>query len=469
MTAREKELEARLAAAEKRADAAEKQVDELLGRISILEAKIAQLTRNSSNSSKPPSSNPPGSAAQKKKIADRKKRKRGGQVGHKGSRREFLAPDTTEHLIPKTCSQCHSALTEKDDNPARYQQVEMPPVKAVVTDYFCHTVKCRCCGKPETAPLPQVLQTGSFGPNICALVGLLSGRYRLSKRLIRELMTDVFGINMALGTVSNIEQRLSRALAEPVEEAAHFIREQKTVHADETGWTEDKSKAWMWVVACPQVAVFAIDMSRGSDVAKRLLGISFRGTLVSDRWGGYAWLDPRQRQLCWSHLLRDFQSWIDDAKIGEIYGTHLKTRIGRIFRLWHALKSGSISREVFRTRVRKHQIMVATYLDEAARCGDSRTMAMAKRILKLERALWSFIDTENVEPTNNYAERLIRPAVIWRKVSFGTDSVVGSQFVERMLTAVMTLRLQSRSVLGFLRESLLASQEFNCRPSLLPC
>ncbi|KAK1548301.1 hypothetical protein Q3G72_030379 [Acer saccharum] len=301
MTALEKELSERLAASEKL-------VQVLYARIETLEATIAQLTRNSSNSSRPPSSNPPGSPAQKKKRANRKKRKRGGQLGHKGKRRDFLPPDEINHLVPNSCSKCDAELCEQDAKPVRYQQVDIPPVKPVVTDYFCHTLKCRTCGHKQSATLPDKLSTGAFGPNICAVAGLLSGRYRLSKRLICEMIQDMFGISMALGTVSNIEQRLSAALAGPVGAAAAYVREQNVVHADETGWAEDKSKAWMWVVACANVATFCIDSSRGSDVARRLIGDSRDLILVSDRWGGYAWMDPNQRQLCWSHLLRDFQS-----------------------------------------------------------------------------------------------------------------------------------------------------------------
>lgn len=461
MTALEKELTERLAASEKLNR-------ELYARIDALEATIARLTRNSSNSSRPPSSNPPGNPAQKKKLANRKKRKRGGQPGHKGKRREFLQPDEVKHLVPASCSKCKADFVERDANPARHQQIDVPPVKPIVTDYFCHTLKCRTCGHKQSAALPDTLATGAFGPNICAVAGLLSGRYRLSKRLICEMMQDVFGVSMALGSVSNIEQRLSSALVTPVVEAAAFVRAQKVVHADETGWTEDKRKAWMWVVACATVAVFTVDVSRGSDVARRLIGDSEDIILVSDRWGGYAWLDATQRQLCWSHLLRDFQSWIDDDRQGAVYGKHLTTRVGRIFALWRAMKRGEISRETLRKKMQKHQIMVGTYLDEASICGDSRTEAMAKRMLKLESALWTFIHREGVDPTNNYAERLIRPAVIWRKVSFGTDSAAGSRFVERMLTVVSTLRLQSRNVLEYVRDVLIASGKSAQNASLLP-
>ena len=435
LTRRLEETLAQLAAAEKR--------------IADLEARLRQ---NSRNSSKPPSSDPPGTERAKSESSERK---RGGQPGHEPSRRELLPPervDRVEDHWPSTCDHCHEALprqlrTEVGE-PARHQVAEMPQVRAHVTEHRLHQQHCDACGHATEAKLPVEVASGAFGPRLRALVALLSGRYRLSKRMTREMLGDVLGVELSLGSVCNVERQVSAALAAPVEEARDYVRQQNVVHADETGWREEKRRAWLWTAVTASVTVFTIARSRGADVSRQMLGDGFSGFVVSDRWNGYNWLELRQ--LCWSHLKRDFEGFVERGGAGGRIGHALLEQVGEMFHLYHRARDGTLSRQTFRRRMKPIEQRVVSLLTRAIVCDDNTTSSKALEILKLERYLWTFVDNDDVPPTNNAAERAIRPAVLWRKGSFGTDSAAGSRFVERILTAVATLRQQGRHVLEYL-------------------
>jgi transposase len=227
-------------------------------------------------------------------------------------------------------------------------------------------------------------------------------------------------------------------------------------------------RAWLWLVACSLVAVFRIATSRGSEVARQLLGEDFAGFLTTDRWSAYNWYDTDLRQLCWSHLTRDFQGFIDRGGEGARIGRALMKERNRMFKWWHRVLDGTMRRTRFEREMRQVQREVGRLLREAEARAEKKTAGMAREILKLEPAMWTFVYVEGVEPTNNFGERLIRHSVMYRKTSFGTQSSEGSRFVERILTAVTTLALQKRNVLNYLTELLRAHRRGLPAPSLLP-
>src|SRR5262249_32920174 len=118
------------------------------------------------------------------------------------------------------------------------------------------------------------------------------------------LLADCFGMELALGSISALERATSEALQEPVAEAHRFVQQQPVVHIDETGWREANQRAWLWTVVTHSISVFLVRRSRGSQVAKELVGEAFAGVLVSDRWSGYRWVPSKHHQLCWSHPIR---------------------------------------------------------------------------------------------------------------------------------------------------------------------
>jgi transposase len=310
--------------------------------------------------------------------------------------------------------------------------------------------------------------TGNFGPRLQAIVSVCSGAYRMSKREIEDLVEDFFGVPIALGSISNLEQETSEALEAPVQEVAEALRKAPVVHADETGWYERSKRAWLWAAVTAHLALFLIRKSRGAKVAKELLGAAFRGILVSDRWHAYVWVDVARRQLCWAHLLRQFRGFQDHGPEGSAVGKPLELLAETMFHMWHRLGDGTMTRAAFQRRMRRLREHVVRWLHEGGACPVPAVAGRCREILELEPALWTFVHVEGVEPTNNVGERRVRHGVMWRKTSFGTDSPNGSRFVERILTVVMTLRSQGRNVLDYVTIACEAALQGTRPPSLLP-
>ena len=465
---RERALEARVATLETQLQAALKALEEANKRITELERQLGQ---DSSNSSKPPSSDPPHRPPRKKPGTG--KRKPGGQPGHKGTTRPLLPPEQVDDIKdhkPPTCGGCGARLTGVDESPLRHQVTDVPPVQPTVIEHRLHSLTCSC-GVTTQAELPPGVPSGAFGPRLGALVGLLTGAYRLSKRNTQQLLLDCFGVGVSLGSIKATEDNLSDALAGCVEEAAEYVQAEATsVGMDETSWRVRGQRAWLWTAVTTLVAVFVIRFSRGSDVAKEILGRDYEGHLVSDRWSGYVWYSAERRQVCWSHLKRDFEKLVEAGEQLGALGEALQEHRRQLFKWWHRVRDGTLTRVGLQRKVKPLRAEVADLLRQAAACTDqsSKLAGMAKKILEVEECLWTFVDHPGVDPTNNAAERALRHAVIWRKTSFGTQSARGTTFVERMLTVVTSLRLQGRSVLDFLAEASTAALIGATPPSLLP-
>jgi transposase len=328
------QLEAQVAARDVRIAQLLAQVEALTHRVAELEARLGQ---NSTNSSKPPSLDPPET---KRRVKPPKGRSPGGQPGHAHHERQLLPWQQVNQVIelppPQQCERCQRRLEGTRQEALRHQQVEVPPLHPVVTEYRCQGVVCAHCGTLNRAELPPEVDGHIFGERLSALVCLLVGKYRLSKRLVQQALSDLLGVRLSLGAVSNREREMSEALCVPVAEAERFLRDQGRVNMDETGWVEGHveghgRRAWLWLVACSRVAVFRIATSRGSEVAKGLLGEDFAGILTSDRWSAYNWYDTGLRQVCWSHLTRDFQGFIDRGGEGARIGQALMEERDRMF------------------------------------------------------------------------------------------------------------------------------------------
>jgi transposase len=295
---------------------------------------------------------------------------------------------------------------------------------------------------------------------------MFTGTYRLSKRSTTQVLHDLFGVKVALGSIVNLERRTSEALADPVAELREHVKEAEIVHADETGWRQRRKKAWLWVAVTAFSAVFLIRRSRGRKVAKELLGEE-PGIVVSDRYSAYGWLPVLDRQACWSHLKRDFQKIADAGGDAAPVGEALLACERKLFSWWHRVREGTLKRASFRTYVSRLRVTIRKLLIEGTVLSDEKSAGMCEQILKVESALYTFARVEGVEPTNNRAETSLRHSVIWRKTSFGTHSRAGSDFVERILTVVGTLRIQGRNVLEYLTEACRAALNGDSAPSLV--
>jgi transposase len=307
------------------------------------------------------------------------------------------------------------------------------------------------------------------------MLAYLSAQAHLSKRQIEELLQDAFGVKISLGSVVAAQQAVSEAVAAAVEEAQAHVEHQRVAFADETGWKEGNAaehpgrrrKAWLWVAVTQSVTIFLIHASRGTEAARALLG-RFAGYLVTDRWNAYNAWPVRRRQICWAHLIRDFVGFTERGKRSARIGAPLLKEAQKMFCLWHRVRDGTLTRSTFQVHLRPIRRRVERLLRSGARCGEPKTEGMCVRILKLAPALWTFARVEGVEPTNNTAERAVRPAVLYRKGCFGTQSAAGSRFVERILTVVATLRQQRRNVMQYLTRACIQAQIGKPAPSLLP-
>lgn len=441
-------------------------VQELLKRLVEVEARLNQTSRNSS---KPPSSDPP--SAKPRPAKEPTGRKSGGQPDHEGHGRTLKPESEVDQIIevrPESCEQCGTLLLGEDPEPERHQVTELPRITPMVTEYRRHRLCCVACGARTQAPWPATMPTGSFGPRVQATVGYLTGRIGASQREVQDILATVCQTEVSVGSVGALEQAVSAALATPVAAAATYVQRQPVRNADETSWREKSKRVWLWISVTPLVTIFRVLKSRGAAAAKELLGADVWGTIGTDRYAGYHWIDPRQRQLCWAHLKREFLAWSERAGETARIGLALLAVEKQLFTLWYRVRDGTLAWTDFQVVMLPLMARVSTLLQEGVASADAKAQGTCRNLLKLEPALWTFVWETGVEPTNNCAERPLRRAVLWRRRSFGTQSAAGSQFVERILTTVTTLRQQRRDVLDYLTAACTAAICKAPAPSLLP-
>jgi transposase len=434
----------------------------------MMQALQAQLNQTSRNSSRPPSSDPPH---RERPAHPRSTRRRGGQPGHPGSTRTLISAEEVDEVVvikPEQCTHCQAPLPGDDPKPWRHQVIEIPRFKPVVREYQWHPLACPSCGATSRAPWPAGVPSGTYGSRVQATVALCTGAYRLSKRTTQQAMAEVFGVPMSVGTISPLEQATTEALAAPVEEARMYVQAQEVAHLDETSWRQGSKRAWLWVAVTSVGTVFVVRLSRGGQVARELLGERFSGIVVTDRYSAYNWYPVRWRQLCWAHFLRDFEAMRGRGGCSEEIGDALLTQAHQMFPWWHRVREGTLKRSTFRSYMTPLRREVERLLEAGRRCGMPTTAGTCRDILTRREALWTFVQVAGVEPTNNAAERSIRPGVLWRKGSFGTQSAEGSRFVESMMTVVTTLKQQQRNVLEYLTTACEAALRGEAAPSLLP-
>ncbi|MFQ6036296.1 MAG: IS66 family transposase [Sedimentisphaerales bacterium] len=444
-------------------------IKQLENEIVKLKKRIEELERllgmNSKNSSKPPSSDPPGMSIV---LPKQRRKKRGAKNGHQPHLRKLFPLKNVTHLIqlkPQVC-RCGSTNLEKTgEQPLRHQIVDIPPIEPQVTEYMQPIFRCKDCGGIVYEPLPDEVKRKHFGPGILALVAILTGMLNTSKRKALAMINEVFSVPMSLGGLSNCEAQLAEALEHPYNQTIEYIRGQDIAYADETGWRRgNRQRGWLWAVCCTSAAAFMVHAQRGQKAAKKLLG-AFCGTLVSDRWAGYNFF-LGVRQICWAHLKRDFLA-ISQAKgaIGAI-GQELYGLAKKILKLRKRVRDGTLQWQTFQKRMKPLTKRVEELLEQGA-CGQGKLPRKCRRIIKHRKHLWTFVHDQRVEPTNNIAERIERQGVLWRKSSFGSQSERGARYVERILTACATCRLQGRSVIEYLREACRCHLDGIPAPSLI--
>jgi len=441
-------------------------VDEYEARFAELEAKLQKLTPK--NSSIPPSTQHPHAKPKPPKPKGQK-RKRGGQRGHKKHQRDLIPVDQCDEVVPlrpSECRRCDKPLAGTDPQPIRHQVWELPEIQPVVTEYQLHRLDCTC-GTSTCASLPDGVPSGQSGPRLLAFTGLLMGHFRQSKRRAAMFLQDFLKMPCSPSLTVKMQNHVADALAMPYEQLKNALGQQKQLFMDESPTKQANKKAWLWTAVAPLFAVFAIFSSRKGDAIPKLLGKCFSGVINCDRAKMY-W-QAKRLQWCWAHLNRDFQALIDypDNQVKRL-GHDLMRQTKQMFLLWHRYRSDEIRWSTFQTNMGPIRQEVEALLLRGMFSGNSRLTGMCRELYDHRQWLWTFTKVQGIEPTNNTAERALRPAVIYRKLSFGTQSESGSRFIERMLTVSETCRLQNRSVFSYLVEALEAHLKREKAPSLLP-
>ena len=450
--------------------------DRKIKELDELKEKNAKLESDSQNSSKPPSSDNPQQRDKRKQNSDRKKsgRKPGGQPGHKGSNRELIPVEEVDDVIScyaEVCESCKWFCGCKKSHvlgePLRWQQVEIPPIEPVVIEYQVFTL-CGKCAEAHRGCLPPEVAISNFGARLTAMVGYFTAVLHVSRRMVRECFETLLGVRLALGSIQNLLEQTSKALQPMDKELKQALPKEAVLGADETGW----HKRWLWIFVARGFMYFHVAKSRASLVLKEILGEIYCGILCVDRWGAYTKYHKGKLQICWAHLKRNFEGF---KKLGEkiecaeaiAFAEAMQKLRKRLMALWYRFKEGDLDRGQLIEKSKHIRYEVKKRLQIGQDSEENCVRVFATRLLKLNSNLFTFILHEGVDPTNNFSERGIRPAVQWRKICFGNRSDAGAVLTSRLLTATRTCWLKKRNALEFLVSTIIAYRKSLPAPSLL--
>jgi transposase len=440
-----------------------------------------QVSRNSGNSSQPPSTDKGFKVSRKGKSGGR----RGGQVGHPGHERLMFELDDCAEVVehyPEQCAVCGTALSGADPAPYRHQVVELPPLLPEVVEHRFHALVCPACEALTRAASATIVSQGGYGPRLRGIVVLLSAQAHQSHAQVVRLLDELFGVSLSTGMVAKLRRQFTTAAAPIMASALTYVRQQSALGMDETGWRQGNSdgqngantKGWLWVMTTAWVSYFQVRLSRSQAVTQELLGQDYVGRVGSDRAGAYNALPLDQRQICLAHLNRDFTAMAERSGVSAEIGQALLDITHDVFALWYDFRTGMIGRAGLREQLWPLRQDLKQVLREATSFGTKgktpldKTARTCAQILRVEPAIWTFAEHPGVEPTNNAAERAIRPAVLWRKVCLGAQSQAGAEFVAAALTLIMSLKSQDRSILDYLTDVFDAHSRRLPMPSLLP-
>jgi len=447
----------------------------LLKRVERLEREIRELRalqeRNSSNSNRPPSSDSPSQRADRPSRPP-SGRKPGGQAGHEAHLRALLPADQVtrhERRDPKSCRRCAASLSgAKVLEPLRHQVVEIPEIVPDVTEYILGRRCCGICNTVTAARLPKGVPQGMCGARLSSLIVLLTGAYHLSRRNTASLLEDVLGVKLSLGSVSNVEGKMTAALSAAHSEALSCVRQARVKHLDATSWSRSGEPSSLWTFASRLATVFVITASATAHTVQTVVG-RMRGILVSDRGSQFGFWAIEQRQICWAHLTRRFTAFSESSRpevqrLGEALLLLAHVHIVE----WHRFCDGITTREQLQEFVTKVEALFVHHLERGVALRQRKVSGACANILRHKEALFTYAFTTGVSPTNNHAERELRAFVMWRKQTAGTRSERGDRFAERVMTVVHTLRKHGRNVLSYLEQTFVAALRGEPSPALMP-
>ena len=400
-----------------------------------------RLGLNSTNSSLPPSRD---LYRARRKERARSDRRPGAQPGHPFHGYKLQVPDEVIDVFPQDCACGHSL----EMNPIFRvdQKVEIPPLKPYVTEYRLYDGICRVCGKKKAASLPEEVSPDLLGDHAKAIISSLSGFFHNSKRDVQQILKDFFHLPISLGLVSNTEKRVSQKLKSSYQDLVEQMEDSPYLHIDETGHKCQGKRGWGWILTSREVSVLKLTFSRGKKVLESILP-AYEGQVISDRYGAYRYFEEERRQICWSHLKRDFQRFAHSRNVALAQaGQNLEQICREVFALYKAFKNQAINSLFFSRRIRKLKKRMIHTLKGILQVPDSpQAHRVAQNLLNSFEMMWRFVDNAQIEPTNNLAERQIRKYVVYRKKSLFTWSQRGNEFIERIFSLFLTCRLQNQN------------------------
>ncbi|MFQ3664280.1 MAG: IS66 family transposase [Chloroflexaceae bacterium] len=438
--------------------------------IATLEARLNQ---NSQNSSQPPSADPPSAPPRPAKTPRGKPKTKGAQPGHPDQQRPLVPTEDVTRVVelhPTGCPACRHPFAEDlppIGEPRRQQVWDLPIIEPEITEYQYFSVRCPCCAAAVMAPRPDDIPPGAFGPRVASHIAVLHGRYRISHREIVAICADIFHLPISLGSVVALQQVASEALAPAHQEVRQAVEASTHANVDETRWREGTRKPWLWTAVTVFATLFVIYASRGAKGLTAILGAAFTGRVTSDRLATYNQIPASRRQLCWAHLLRSLKGRGEARGPWQAAALDVLALAEMVMAVWGRFKAGEIDRATMRLMLQPIQQAMWMHV-ERGRHTKNTFGSLCADLTPRWKALWAFLDHEEVEPTNNAAERALRPAVLWRKGCFGTQSEAGSRFAERMLMVSATCQQQQRPLLPFVTNAITAYWSGQPCPSLFP-
>ncbi len=413
-------------------------------RIIILEQENAELRAendrlrerlqlNSRTSSLPPSRDLYKANRKNRSKSERK----GGQPGHKPHGYQQQEADEIINLFPDVYSCGH--VMEIIDTFCVEQKIELPPIKPYVTEYHRWQGVCRGCGKKKTAPLPNGVQCDLLGDRAKAVISSLSGFFNNSKRDVQQILENIFNLTISLGLVSATEKRVNKTLASTYKDLVSQMEDSAYLHIDETGHNCRGKRGWGWMFTNRDMSLLKLTSSRGKKVLESMLP-EYEGIVISDRYGAYRHFEEKKRQICWSHLKRDFERIAQSRNtLLACQGESLGNISRDVFALDKDFKAGTISRFFYKIRMRKIKKRMLHALKGILMIPDvPHAHRVAKNLLDSFDMMWRFVENSEIDLTNNLAERQIRKYVIYRKKSFFTWSQRVNEFMERILSLFLT-------------------------------
>lgn len=429
-----------------------------------------RLGKDSRNSSKPPSSD--GPSASPRPPSAPTGRKRGGQPGRKGSARMMLPEGSEDRVVPvplACCPHCSTAIPpDRITGSTMHRVVDLAQKLTEVIGYALAQGTCPHCRKQVQAPLPPEAAPGGIGPRLQAAAAYLRTEGRMSLTPLQRYFSEVMGVAVSRGWLHESGVALSRKLEPAWENLAEQIRGAEVLNLDETGFGR-KDRDWIWAALSARTVLFHFSGTRGAKALTTILPEGFSGVIGTDRYGAYNALKSAVRQFCWAHLRREFIA-LSESRHPEVavLGTRLVAEQEEVFALWHAFRNGEITRKDLRAFTAINLARLKRGLLQASAMDHKAARNLGKDLLKHWDKLWVFLKVEGVEPTNNRAERALRPLVILKRIFQRLPSPDGKRFFERLLSLGATARMRGVAYFDWLLKALRAAKLDQPIPALEP-